>query len=166
MFVRTKPYVVRMTTATVGNTTEAAVLNAFAERGFNVLIPFGGGQPFDLAVQLDLTTFLRVQCKTARRRGGCIQFNSRTTDHGRGRLPYDGLADVFAAFTPWDRAIYLVPVLDISTFVLSLRTDPPRNNQLRRVRFAADFAIDRWSTASLLEITARQPPAQRILQAA
>jgi PD-(D/E)XK endonuclease len=85
-------------TATKGNAAEAAVLNAFVERDFDVLVPFGEGQPYDLVVHPPINTFLRVQCKTARQRDGCLVFNSRTTDHGRGRLTYVGVADIFGVY--------------------------------------------------------------------
>lgn len=116
MFVRRHAYGHCMGTAETGNATEAAVLNAFVERGFDVLLPFGGGQAFDLVVHVD-GQFLRIQCKTARQRGGCLAFNSRTTDHGRGRLPYDGLADLFGVFAPSTSGVYLVPVSAASTYI-------------------------------------------------
>jgi hypothetical protein len=37
----------------------------FVSRGFDVLMPFGGGQSYDLAVDLGGSHFLRIQCKTA-----------------------------------------------------------------------------------------------------
>jgi hypothetical protein len=140
-----------MGTAETGNATEAAVLNAFVERGFDVLLPFGGGHAFDLVVHVD-GRFLRVQCKTARQRGGCLAFNSRTTDHGRGRLPYDGLADLFGVFAASTSGVYLVPVRAASTYISHLRTEAPLNGQRRGVRFAADYDIDRWSAAALVEV--------------
>lgn len=35
-----------------------------------------------------------------------------------------------------------------------LRLDRPRNNQRRGIRFAADYAIDRWTPAALHELVA------------
>ena len=145
-------------TAATGNATEAAVPRALVERGFDVLVPFGGGHPYDLAIHVGGSTFARIQCKTARRRGGCLLFNSRTTDHGKGRRPHDGLADAFGVYAPWEAQVYLVPVREVTTYVLSLRTEPPLNNQRRRVRFAADYRIDRWSDARLRAL-ARAVPA-------
>jgi hypothetical protein len=146
---------------TKGNAAEAAVLNAFIERGLDVLIPFGAGQPYDLLVQLPGNCFLRVQCKTARSSGnGCLEFNSRTTDHGRGRLPYIGRADIFGVYFAPTQSLYLVPVRDVSTFFGKLRVEPTRNNQRRHVRFAVDYEFDRWTIEALREVAA-QPPAAR-----
>ncbi|HEX6229918.1 MAG TPA: group I intron-associated PD-(D/E)XK endonuclease, partial [Solirubrobacterales bacterium] len=67
-----------------GNKGEAMVLAALVYRDFEVLVPFGEGQPYDLVVHLTAARFLRVQCKTAWPYGGCMIFNCRSTDHGRG----------------------------------------------------------------------------------
>jgi hypothetical protein len=97
-----------------------------------------------------------VQCKTAWPRKGCVIFNARTTDHGRGRLAYVGLADVFGVYAPTERSVYLVPVEDIPNFIISLRVQPALNNQRQGVRFAADYAVDRWSAAGLSALVRRQ----------
>jgi hypothetical protein len=141
-----------MQTATKGNAAEAAVLNAFVERDLDVLMPFGEGQPYDLVVHLPTNSFLRVQCKTARQRDGCLVFNSRTTDHGRGRLPYVGVADIFGVYFAPSQSVYLVPVLEVSSFVVRLRLEPTRNNQRCGIRLAADYEIDRWTVEALREV--------------
>jgi PD-(D/E)XK endonuclease len=143
-----------MKTATRGNAAEARILSEFVCRGFNVLTPFGGGQPYDLAVDLG-DRFLRVQCKTAWLVArGCLVFNSRSTDHGRGRVPYDGLADLFAVHLPPTDAIYLIPVRAVQSHLGRLRLEPTKNNQRRGVRLAADFEIERWSEEKLRALSA------------
>lgn len=76
-------------------------------------------------------------------------FNARTTDHGRGRVPYLGLADVFGVYAPWSDSVYLVPVEEALTYVHTLRVEPTRNNQRRRIRFADAYRADRWDAARL-----------------
>lgn len=132
-----------METAGKGNATESAVLHAFVSLGFEVVVPFGGGHPYDLAVHLGDGLFARIQCKTGRVVPGCIAFNSRSTDHGRGRLSYLGLADVFGVYFPPNRVIYVVPVSEALGYVGRLRLEAPRNNQKRGIRLAADYAINR-----------------------
>ncbi|MGN6587818.1 MAG: group I intron-associated PD-(D/E)XK endonuclease [Solirubrobacterales bacterium] len=92
-----------MKTATRGNEAEAVILASLVERGFEVLVPFGGGQPYDLVVDLGGFDLLKVQCKTGWHHKGCISFNARSTDHGQGRRPYIGLAHRFAADYEIDR---------------------------------------------------------------
>lgn len=144
-----------------GNATEGAVLTAFVARGFGVLVPFGDGHPFDLAVSLGGRDFLRVQCKTARLVDGCVGFNSRSTDHGRGPGRYGGLADVFGVYFPPSSAVYLVPVAEVSGFSVQLRLKPALNNQRRRVRMAAEYAIERWTMDSLRGLCGGAAPNDR-----
>lgn len=125
------------------------ILAAFVNRGFDVSVPFGGGQPYDLIVDVGSSTLLRVQCKMGWEVNGCVAFNCRTTDHGRGRQSYLGLADVFGIFFPPSKGIYLVPVAAMPGFKGYLRLGPTRNNQRKGVKFAADFEIDRWTRNDL-----------------
>lgn len=127
------------------------VLAALVGRGFRVLVPFGEGHPYDLVVDLD-GSFLRVQCKTSRHQRGCLVFNPHTTDHGRGRQSYLGRADIFGVYFPTAESVYLVPIDAVTHFSGRLRLEPARNNQRRKVRFAADFEIDRWTVDSLLDL--------------
>jgi hypothetical protein len=140
-----------MSTVAQGISTEAAVLEALVKRGLQVLMPFGDGHPFDLVVVVRGSRFLRVQCKTAWRSGGCLIFNAYSTDHGRGQQSYVGRADVFGVYSPADDSAYLVPIGDVKSDG-RLRIEPTRNNQKRRVRFAADYAIDKWSIERLMAI--------------
>lgn len=159
MFVRSRDYLVRMKTATRGNAGEAAILNALVELGLDVLVPFGDGHPFDLAVHLTGNVFLRVQCKTGWREGGCMLFNPLATDHGRGPQPYFGLADIFGVYFPPTRSVYLVPLDAVARTEGRLRLEPTRNNQRRRIRYAADYEIGRWSRDALLESRGGPQPA-------
>lgn len=134
------------------------VLAALVRRKFNVLVPFGEGQPYDLVVHLDGLTFLRIQCKTAWPLGGCLVFNSRTTDHGRGPQSYLGHADIFGVYFPPRQAVYLVPLDAVAETEGRLRLVPPRNNQRRGIRLATDYEIDRWTAGSLRKIVRPDMP--------
>src|SRR3954453_18529796 len=138
-----------MSSAKRGNEAEAKVLCALIERGYEVSIPFGSGQPYDLIVDLGGRDFLRIQCKRAWPLQGCVVFNARSTDHGRGPQSYIGLADVFGVYSPPTEAVYLVPIEAVASFEGRLRLEPPRNNQKRLIRFATEFEIERWSQESL-----------------
>jgi hypothetical protein len=137
---------------TPGIAGEAAVLNAFVERGFHVLIPFGEGLPYDLVVAID-DAYLRVQCKTAWPSRGCLIFNAYATDHGHGQGSYVGRADIFGVYFPVIRSVYLVPVAEVRDKA-RLRLEPTRNNQRERVRFAAQYEIDAWTPQALREAAA------------
>lgn len=150
-----------MRTATKGNAAEARILAEFVQRGFDVLVPFGSGQPYDLAVDLG-GPILRVQCKTAWLVArGCLSFNCRSTDHGRGPQSYDGLADLFGVYLPQRNSVYLVPLDAVAGFQGRLRLEPTKNNQQRGVRFAAEFEIAKWTRDRLVALgpAARAPAA-------
>jgi hypothetical protein len=138
-----------MSSAKRGNEAEAKVLSALVERGFEVSIPFGSGQPYDLVVDLGSRDFLRVQCKRAWPLPGCVVFNCRSTDHGRGPQSYVGLADIFGVYFPPSSTVYLVPLDSIAQFEGRLRLDPPLNNQRRKIRLASEYEIDQWTPGSL-----------------
>jgi hypothetical protein len=127
-----------------GNAAEAAVLQAFAAAGVSVLIPFGSGLSFDLAVVMPGGAILRVQVKCGRVRNGCVEFNAASTDHGRGRLDYRGRADVLAVHVASISRVFMVPVDEWPVYACFLRLDAPRNNQRRGVRSAEDYAFEQW----------------------
>jgi hypothetical protein len=141
-----------MRSRTKGNAGEATVLAALVQRGFHVLVPFGDGHPYDLVVSIRHSTFVRVQCKTAWVRGGCLIFRSRTTDHGRGPQSYLGLADVFGVYFPPTETVYIVPIGAVPGFEGRLRLEPTRNNQRKGVRFADQYELDRWTADSLATV--------------
>jgi PD-(D/E)XK endonuclease len=151
-----------MSTRAKCNAAEASVLRALVDHGLHVLTPFGDGHPYDLVIHVPRTNvFLRVQCKCARpSSNGCVLFNGRTTDHGRGRLSYSGLADLFGVYAPLTGAVYLLPVSEITGFEGRLRLRPTRNNQRCGVRMAADYEIGQWTHEALSQLTTDQPPAQ------
>ena len=143
-----------MDTATKGNAAEAAVLAALVSRGYRVLVPFGDGHPYDLALEV-CGAFVRVQCKRGWQSGGCIIFNCRSTDHGNGARTYTGRADVFGVYFPPTQSVYLVPIAAVASHEGRLRVSPARNQQRRRTRPATDFEIDCWTDVSLAALVSQ-----------
>ena len=137
-----------MSTVAQGNAAEAAVLHALTAAGLHALVPFGQGLPFDLAAVAPDGRLMRLQVKSGRVRAGCVEFNSSSTDHGRGQLDYRGRADFIAVFVRSLDRIFMVPVDDCPSSRGYLRLDPPRNNQRRRIRLAEHYSFEAW-TASL-----------------
>ena len=156
MFVRWRIYIVPMARRGSGNEGESAVLAALARGGFRVLIPFGEGHPYDLAIDLGAPGILRVQCKTAWRVGGCLVFNTLSTDHGRGPQSYVGHAELFGVYFRPTAAVYLLPIDAVAATEGRLRLEPTRNNQKLRIRFAAEYEIDRWSIESLRGLASQE----------
>lgn len=134
-----------MDTIARGNAAEGSVLAALLRARVPVLVPFGGGIPFDLvAVTPPDGDLVRIQVKSGRIRKGCVRFNTCSTDHGNGRQPYNGRADVIAVHVSQNEDIFVVPVGECPSFRGMLRLRPPQNNQRRGIRFAADYTLERW----------------------
>lgn len=134
-----------MSTIAQGQAAEAAVLHALAAAGLHPLVPFGGGLAFDLVAVAPDGRMPRIQVKSGRVRNGCVEFNSCSTDHGRGRRHYRGRADVIAVYVSSLSRVFVVPVDDCPSFRGYLRLDPPRNNQQRRVRLAEKYTFESWA---------------------
>jgi hypothetical protein len=143
-----------MGSASRGNAAEAAVLHALVKRGLDVFVPFGSGHPFDLAVYVPDTGFLRVQCKRGWALRGCIVFNAYSTDHGSGPRGYAGLADLFGVYFPPSEDVFLTPIDAVASSEGRLRFEPPRNNQRKRIRMAAEFEISAWTDERLASLAA------------
>src|SRR5579864_8807926 len=63
---------------------------------------------------------------------------------------YEGQIDFFAVYCAETTGVYLIPIADVQTRTSAyLRVDPPRNNQHRHIRFAADYEIGRIAIEGL-----------------
>ena len=126
-----------------GNVSELKVLTAYSEAGFVVAVPFGGGAPYDLIVDLGHRV-LKIQVKTGRLRNGCVLFpTTRFVGHyGTQRQRYkDDEFDLFAIYCPDNSEVYAVPMLKELTEG-RLRICETRNNQKQNVRWAKEFSFE------------------------
>jgi len=74
---------------------------------------------------------------------GCIFFKNLNRSGGRGkRRGYFGDAEYFGVYCMELNKVYLVPV-DIATYAseVSLRFDPPKNNQSKKIIWARDYEV-------------------------
>jgi PD-(D/E)XK endonuclease len=130
----------------VGQRSEAAILAAFVERGFEVLLPWGTNHRYDMVLDLG-DRFLRVQCKTGLLRNGAVTFNAhsvRSNTKAVFRRPYHGEVDCFAVYSPANRGLYVVPCAETTPGEVTLRITPPANGQSERVRWACDYVLARF----------------------
>ncbi len=135
-------------TRTRGDIAEAAILYALTASGLLVLTPVSRFGPYDLVAELDPGVFVRIQVKSGRVRKGCVEFNCRGTDHGRGPGSYVGKADVFAVHVHETGEQYVVPVAEAPAGRMYLRLRPTANNQAANIRWAADYTLRRWVAAA------------------
>lgn len=132
----------------IGDETTAMVLARLVQVSKEVLLPFSENQRYDLLID-EGDYFVRVQCKTGRLRNGAIFFPTCSTTYHNTPRPgirpyrrdYRGSADLFGVYCPDRDSTYLVPVDIVGTRMGSLRVEPSRNNQFKKVRWAEDFEL-------------------------
>ena len=138
----------------IGDRSTLAIIAALRELGYGIYLPFGENTRCDLILE-SMRGLTRVQCKTGRLRLGSIIF-AVCSCYGHHRNPatarrtYEGQIDFFAVYCAETTGVYLIPIADVQTRTSAyLRVDPPRNNQHRHIRFAADYEIGRIAIEGL-----------------
>ena len=127
----------------VGSRTEAVMLAELVRRGYKVLMPFGHNHRYDLVLDIE-GSFIRVQCKTGRLRGGCVLFSAKSVrSNTREHVQRDYKEDVemFMVHCPETDRIYAVPIDDATRTRGTLRIDPTSNGQNKGVRWARDYEL-------------------------
>ncbi len=116
------------------------------QAGFGVLLPIGENTRYDLAIE-DAGALYLVQCKTGHLTKGAVMFRTSSSyyHHPNPKMPakhYRGEVDFFGVYCVESGGVYLVPIAAVRVDQhASLRVEPPRNNQLQRVRWARDYEI-------------------------
>lgn len=110
-----------------------------------VLSPMAEGARYDLAIDTG-ERLLRLQCKSAWRRGDVLVTPCNTNRHtprGYIRTTYSAdEIDGIAAYAEDTDKCYLIPIRDVAgRSAISLRLAPTRNNQLLKVRWAQDYEL-------------------------
>jgi hypothetical protein len=135
-----------LTPSQKGAAAEAAITARAIELGLVVLRPLCEGGRYDLIIDLE-PELLRVQCKSAQRRGGVLAVGlctSRFTPAGYVRTTYTASEiDAIGAYSPDLGRCFLIPIADVADGRgIHLRLEPTRNNQAKRVRWARDYDFD------------------------
>jgi hypothetical protein len=132
----------------IGAIAQAKVLAALTVAGKVVLAPCVQIRPYDFVIE-DGGHFFRVQCKTGRLFRGAVCFRphrlraaKRETGWERRVTDYRGAVDYFGVYCPENNSVYLVPMDMVTTpRVCTLRVNPPRNNQCKKIRWAKDYLV-------------------------
>ena len=132
----------------VGDRSTLVIMAALQEVGYGIYVPFGENTRIDLILE-DGNRLIRIQCKTGRLRSGAVRF-SMCSNYAHHRNPaqaqrdYLGEVDAFAVYCPQTSGVYLIPIGSIPLRRLgTLRIEPARNNQRRKIRYAADYEVGR-----------------------
>jgi PD-(D/E)XK endonuclease len=127
----------------VGLRTEAAILSELVRRGYQVLVPFGINQRYDLVLDVE-GKFVRAQCKTGRLKKGVVLFSARSVRSNTRKTfyrSYSGEVELFLVHCPETNRIYAVPVDEVPACQGSLRVGPARNGQDQGIRWASDYEL-------------------------
>ena len=124
----------------VGAVAEREVAYALGRSGFDVYLPvFGAHSRIDLlAVRQGRVT--RVQVKSGRLVGEAVVFHTCSNTANVSR-DYLGEVDAFGVHAPELGTSYLVPIADAPMRACYLRTAPPKNNQVKGIRWAEDYSL-------------------------
>jgi prevent-host-death family protein len=139
---------VKLTPDRIGRIAESAIETAALEAGLEVYRPANPHARADLIFELASGELLRVQCKSAKRKGAVltVPLESCTSSPARGyvRRRYTAAEiDLVAVWSPELRTAYLLRADDAcGKSLVSLRLAPARNGQRARLNFAADYEFD------------------------
>jgi hypothetical protein len=139
----------------IGAISQAKIIAALVEAGKRVLAPCVDVLPYDLVIEEE-GKFFRVQCKTGRLFRGAVVFRPhrlraahRETGWVRRVTDYSGDVDFFGVYCPELDRVYLVPISIAGHFQnCTLRVEPSRNNQCKKIRWARDFEVVSPATGS------------------
>ncbi|MBO0824177.1 MAG: hypothetical protein J2P27_10005 [Actinobacteria bacterium] len=144
-------------TSSIGNKTEAIVLTALVHAGYSTLLPFGGGHPYDIGLDVG-HKLLRVQCKTGRLlKQGVVFFPTAIWCRNMSYRSYRGDVDLFGVYCPSTGQVYLVPIEDVPERAAYLRVVPPKNGQTRCIRWAKDYVIWPTPTGEVAALASAEP---------
>jgi len=134
---------IKRNTKRIGDLSEIMVLSALIRAGYYVSIPFGEDHRYDLIAEKDNVPY-KVQVKSGRLRKGAILFAcySVHVHRGGGMRRYAGEIDLFGVYCSDVDRTYLIPLSDTAAFSGSLRIEPPKNGQEKKVRWADRYLLE------------------------
>lgn len=135
-----------ISTNATGAVTESAIVLAATKLGIGVSKPLFDARRYDLIFDLG-QRLLRVQCKTAVRRGDVLAVqchSSRRTRDGFAKRPYSAdEIDAIAAYAAEFDRCYLLPAdVFAGRAYVQLRLAPARNNQVSGTHWAPGFELE------------------------
>lgn len=122
-----------------GDIAEAFVTYLLKQNGFNVLIPWGEDNRYDLVTEKN-GIFKRIQVKYATPKGGTIEVRARSCNNYNiiHYSPKD--IDIIAVYSPKQNKVYFVPLNGIKNRSTStLRLEPTKNKQKKFIVMASNY---------------------------
>jgi hypothetical protein len=122
-----------------GDIAEAFVTYLLKQNGFNVLIPWGEDNRYDLVTEKN-GIFKRIQVKYATPKDGSIEVRIRSCNN-YSVLRYSPLdIDIIAVYSPKSNKVYFLPLNSIKNRSLcKLRLAPAKNKQRKFIVMASKY---------------------------
>lgn len=132
----------RMHTKRLGKIGELRVASELLKLGYDVFFPLTEDLPVDLVVCKD-NKFHKVQVKTRNPRNGKLPVPNRTNNAINKIKKYsDSDVSVIILYDPENDNGYWIPISEFQgKGMIVLRLTPPKNSQVKGVRYAKDFKI-------------------------
>jgi Holliday junction resolvase-like predicted endonuclease len=122
-----------------GDVAEAYVTYLLKLRGFNVLIPWGEDNRFDLVTEKK-GVFKKVQVKYVSSKNGILEVPLRSANNYKiiHYSPQD--IDIIAAYEPITNKVYFIPLKSVrNRSSYKLRLVAAKNNQKKNISMASDY---------------------------
>jgi len=125
---------------TKGSIAELIVASHLMEEGWNMLLPVGENNRYDLVGEKD-GKFIRIQVKYVTPKNGVLEVNCRSSNNWSVLHYSEKDIDVLAVYDSVNKSVYVIPVSKINRSSLKLRVSATKNNQKAKVHFAQDFLL-------------------------
>lgn len=123
-------------TKTIGDVAELLAAAKYIEKGYVVSRPLTDHARYDLLID-DGNNILKVQVKARSMKNGSVAVQKYTSN----KAYEDGDFDILVVYCIDTGEIAALNWDELLTSDTILRIDPPKNNQLKNVRFFKDFYI-------------------------
>ncbi|MFH0739120.1 MAG: group I intron-associated PD-(D/E)XK endonuclease [Candidatus Omnitrophota bacterium] len=122
-----------------GDIAEAFVTYLLKQNGFNVLIPWGEDNRYDLVSEKN-GIFKRIQVKYATSKDGTVEVRARSCNNYNIIHYSPENIDIIAVYSPTQNKVYFVPLKSIKNrSVCKLRLVPTKNKQKKYVTMAFKY---------------------------
>ncbi|MEK6727298.1 MAG: group I intron-associated PD-(D/E)XK endonuclease [Candidatus Omnitrophota bacterium] len=122
-----------------GDIAEAFIVYSLKQNGFNVLLPWGEDNRYDLVSEKN-GVFKRIQVKYATPKDGTVEVRMRSCNNYNiiHYSPKD--IDIIAVFSPKENKVYFVPLNGFKNkSTCKLRISPTKNKQKKLVIMASKY---------------------------
>lgn len=127
-----------------GNAGQFAVALALSKLGYSVFTEEGDISKIDLIAEKS-GKILRFQCKAITPVSDCLRLPLKKTGPNYCFHYNASLFDYFGLYDLSDGSVYAVPatILKTTRSNFSLRKTTPKNNQSRKINYAADYTLSK-----------------------